>query len=134
MSSSTAILGEWKMISSENFDEVLKEFGVGLMLRKLASTTKPNVRFEINDHGEWSFSTISTFKNAVVKFKLNEDFNEETMDGRKVVSRFTMDDNGRLVQTQKDQNGNIIATMIREITSDGKLKVVCLILFLFLLS
>ena len=77
------MLGEWKLISSENFDELMKELGVGFMLRKLGATTKPNVRFEKNGD-EWTFTTISAIKTIVIKFKLNEEFDEETADGRKV--------------------------------------------------
>jgi hypothetical protein len=111
------------MISSENFDEVLKEFGVGFMLRKLAGSTKPNVKFELNGD-EWTFSTISSIKTTVVKFKLNEEFNEETMDGRKVKSLFVLESDNKLVQTQKDQDGKLVSTITREVTSDGKLNVV----------
>ena len=40
------ILGDWKLDSSENFEELMKELGVGLILRKVGATTKPNVKFE----------------------------------------------------------------------------------------
>ncbi len=61
----------------------MKELGVGFMLRKLGATTKPNVRFEKNGD-QWTFTTISSIKTIIVKFKLNEEFDEETADGRKV--------------------------------------------------
>ena len=79
------MLGEWKLETSENFDELMKELGVGFILRKLGATTKPNVKFEKNaSSGEWTFSTISAIKTIVIKFKLDEEFDEETADGRKV--------------------------------------------------
>ena len=84
---------------------------------------KPNVKFEVNED-EWSFSTISTLKTHVIKFKLNEEFDEETADGRKVRATFTVDD-GKLVQTEKDKETNqVISTITREITPEGHLRVV----------
>ena len=80
-----SLFGEWKLESSENFEELMKELGVGYVLRKLGATTKPNVKFEKNDESdECTFSTISAIKTIVLKFKLNEEFDEETADGRKV--------------------------------------------------
>jgi hypothetical protein len=34
--------------------------------------------------GEWTLDITSTFKNAHLKFKLGEEFDEKTMDGRDV--------------------------------------------------
>ena len=36
------------------------------------------------DDGEWQLKITSTFKNAHLIFKLGEEFDETTMDGRKV--------------------------------------------------
>lgn len=47
-----AILGNWKLVSSENFDDLLKELGVGFMIRKLATSAKPNVEISCNGD-EW---------------------------------------------------------------------------------
>ena len=77
------MLGEWKLETSENFEAIMKELGVGFMLRKLGATTKPNVKFE-KQGDVWTFSTISAIKTIVITFKLNEEFDEETADGRKV--------------------------------------------------
>ena len=84
---------------------------------------KPNVKFECNGD-EWSFTTTSTLKTHVIKFKLNEEFDEETADGRKVRAIFTLVD-GKLVQTEKDKETNQeISTITREITPEGHLRVV----------
>lgn len=115
-------LGEWKLISSENFDEVMKELGVGFMTRKVGGAMKPNVRFEKNGD-DWTFTTTSTLKTTVLKFKIGEEFEEETIDGRKVQSTFTQDGD-KLVQTQKDKDGKVVCVITREITSAGELKAV----------
>ena len=117
-----AFLGEWKLISSENFDEVMKALGVGFVLRKMGGALKPNVRFEKNGD-EWTFTTISTLKTTVIKFKVGEEFEEETIDGRKVRTTITVE-NDKLVQTQKDKDGKLVSVITREITSNGELKTV----------
>jgi fatty acid-binding protein 3, muscle and heart len=117
-----AFLGDWKLQTSENFEALMKELGVGMILRKIGATTKPNVKFSINGD-EWTFSTISTIKTSTIKFTLNQEFDEETIDGRKVKTIFTLD-NGRLVQTQKNEKGEVVCVITREITDNGELKVV----------
>ena len=111
------------MISSENFEEVMKKLGVGLLTRKIGATTKPNVRFEQNGD-EWTMTTISAIKTHAIKFKLGEEFEEETIDGRKVRTTITIDGD-KLVQTQKDKdNNNVVCVITREIDAEGKLKTV----------
>lgn len=116
-----ALKGDWKLDSSENFEELMKELGVGMILRKIGSTTKPNVKLEEVD-GEWVMTTSSAIKTHVIKFKLDQEFNEETLDGRKVLTTMSID-NGKLVQVQKDtKNNNVSCTIIREISGDGIMK------------
>lgn len=116
------MVGEWKMISSENFEEVMKKLGVGYLTRKIGSTTKPNVRLEKNGD-ELTMTTISALKTHAIKFKIGEEFDEETIDGRKVRTTFTVDGN-KLVQNQKDSSGSVVCVITREITSNGQLKTV----------
>lgn len=112
-------VGKWNFVDSDNFEAYLKEAGVGLMTRKVASTLKPQIIFELNG-STWKMSSISTFKNIVVEFELDKQFEETTGDGRKCLvstlsiiiieltinhrvsfqSTFTLRD-GKLVQEQK---------------------------------
>lgn len=117
-----AFLGEWKLISSENVDEILKALGVGLVLRKIAANVKPNMILERNGD-EWILKGVSSVKTKITKFKMGEEFEDETMDGRKVRATFTIE-NGKIVQYQKDKNGKLVCVTTREVTPDGKLKVV----------
>lgn len=88
---------------------------------------KPNVKFEVNNN-VWTFSTISALRTHVIKFTLNEEFDEETADGRKVRAIFTVEDN-KLVQTEKEKDGKVTSVITREITPEGKLRVVRVISF-----
>jgi len=91
------------------------------LTRQIGNTLKPNVKFEINGD-EWTFSTISSLRTHIIKFKLNQEFDEETADGRKVRAIFTLVDDSKLVQTETD-NGKEVSVITREITPEGKLKV-----------
>ena len=61
----------------------------------------------------YTFSTLSTFKNIIIKFKLGEEFEETTPDGRKVQCTFTFEDN-KLIQVQKGPKHTV--NIVREYT------------------
>lgn len=79
------------------------------MLRKMGNTVSPTVEL-VKEGDEYVFNTVSTFKSTSIKFKLGEEFDEETLDGRKVKSIITLDGN-KLVQEQK---GDKPHTIVRE--------------------
>ncbi|XP_034665580.1 probable fatty acid-binding protein [Drosophila subobscura] len=106
---------KFKLEKSENFDEYMKELGVGLVLRKMGNSISPTV--EVTLEGDtYTLTTTSTFKTSAISFKLGEEFDEETLDGRKVKSIITLDGN-KLIQEQK---GDKPSTIVREFT-DGEL-------------
>ncbi|XP_076619522.1 fatty acid binding protein isoform X2 [Colletes latitarsis] len=101
----------YKLQSSQNFDEMMKALGVGLMVRKMGSSVSPVVELTENN-GLYTLKTTSPFKNSEIKFKLGEEFDEETPDGRKVKSVCSLEGN-KLVQIQK---GEKQTTIEREFT------------------
>ncbi|XP_014474982.1 PREDICTED: myelin P2 protein isoform X1 [Dinoponera quadriceps] len=96
----------YKLFSSENFDDFMKALGVGLMTRKMGSSVSPVVELTENN-GTYTLKTTSPFKNTEIKFKLGEEFDEETADGRKVKSVCTLEGN-KLVQVQKGDKDTTI--------------------------
>ncbi|KAM9165939.1 fatty acid-binding protein, adipocyte-like [Pangshura tecta] len=113
-------VGTWKLISSENFEDYMRELGVGFATRKMAGVAKPNVIISTN--GDLiTIRTESTFKNTEISFKLGEEFEETTADDRKVKTIITLD-NGSLIQVQKWDGKE--TTLIRKLV-DGKLVVEC---------
>ncbi|NP_001011630.1 probable fatty acid-binding protein isoform X2 [Apis laboriosa] len=102
----------YKLYSSENFDDFMKALGVGIMTRKVGSSVSPVVELTENN-GLYTLKTTSPFKNTEIKFKLGEEFEEETVDGRKVKSVCTLDGN-KLIQVQK---GEKQTTIEREFSS-----------------
>ncbi|XP_066974470.1 sodium/calcium exchanger regulatory protein 1 [Macrobrachium rosenbergii] len=86
------ILGKYKLETSENFDEFMKALGVGLVMRKMGNTATPTVEITQEDD-TYSMKTVTTFKTTEIKFKLGEEFEETTADGRVVKSTITLDGN-----------------------------------------
>ncbi len=96
----------YKLATSENFDELMKALGVGIMTRKMGATVSPVVEVTENN-GEYTMKTQSRFKNSEIKFKLGEEFDEETPDGRKVKSVITLDGN-KMTHVQKGEKETVI--------------------------
>lgn len=97
-------VGTWTLASSENFDEYMKAIGkfvhplshhryrltdccfylsgVNFATRQMGNLMKPNMTFSVAEDGFISLKAESTFKTTEIKFKLNEEFEETTADGR----------------------------------------------------
>lgn len=105
---------KYKLSTSENFEEIMKALGVGLFTRKIGAAVSPVM--ELTKEGdEYALSSKSTFKDTLIKFKLGEEFDEETPDGRMVKSVITQEGNNKLVQIQKgDKTTKIIREFLPE--------------------
>ncbi|XP_034554358.1 fatty acid binding protein 4b [Notolabrus celidotus] len=115
-------VGNWTLASSENFDEYMKAIGVGFATRQMGNMAKPNLVISVEDSGVISLKSETTFKTTEIKFKLNEEFEETTADGRKTMTTFTLE-NGKLVQLQAWEGKK--TTLEREL-QDGKLTAKCI--------
>ena len=76
------LVGSWDLVSSEHFEEYMKEIGVGMMQRKIAATVKPRVVIS-NIGDDWVLRLESTLRTSETKFTDGVEFHEETLDGRK---------------------------------------------------
>ena len=76
-----ACTGKYKLTQSENFEEFMKVLGVGLMTRKLGNKSSPTVTIS-ESGGEYTFKQESLVKTSEFKFKVGEEFDELTADGR----------------------------------------------------
>ena len=81
MSKPEDFIAEWKLLSSENYDDLMKSIGVDFITRKVENNTKPNVEFAVQGD-EWTLTFKSTIKTHIINFKLNEEFAETTQYGR----------------------------------------------------
>merc|ERR1712029_1285144 len=93
------ITGSYTQTSAENYEELLKALNVGFMLRKAALASTPTMTIT-NDGGNWTMCTKTTMKSVELKFKLGEEFEEETT-GRKCKTTVTMEGDNKLITRQK---------------------------------
>jgi len=113
-------VGKFKATTSENFDEYMKALGVGLVSRKMASSTTPVIEITI-DNGEVTIKTITTIRSSEIKFRLGEEFEETTFDGRKSKSVITLDgdkmlhlqrSDGKEYKITREINGNELKALL----------------------
>ena len=115
-----AFVGTWKLVSSENFDDYMKEVGMGFATRKVAGMAKPTLIISVNGDVA-TIRSESTFKNTEISFKLDQEFDEVTPDDRKVKSIVNLDE-GALVQVQ---NWDGKSTTIKRKLVDDKMVLEC---------
>lgn len=72
----------------------------------MGAAVSPTVEVTENN-GEYKMKTSSTFKTQEIKFRLGEEFDEETPDGRNVKSVITLDGN-KMTHIQKGEKDTII--------------------------
>ncbi|CAL4121905.1 unnamed protein product [Meganyctiphanes norvegica] len=84
------VLGKYKLTSSEKFEEILEAVGVNIVSRKLAVAQTPVVEITL-DGDTYTIKQTTTVKTTEIKFKLGEEFDETTADGRLVKSTVTLD-------------------------------------------
>merc|ERR1711881_831686 len=93
-----AFKGKYERTSADKYEELLKELDVNFLLRKAATVSNPVVDIT-EEGGVWSIKSSTTLKTIELKFKLNEEFDESTPDGRDVTSKCTFED-GKIVTIQ----------------------------------
>merc|ERR1711931_230415 len=124
-----AFKGKYERTSAANYEELLKVLDVNFLLRKAATASTP--KMEVTEEGGvWSIKSSTSLKTMELKFKLGEEFEETTADGRDVTSTVTFDD-GKIVTVQKAKKDGVKSTkstremngadeMIYTITVDGE--------------
>jgi hypothetical protein len=118
------LVGNWKCVSNENFDEFLKKLGVGFMARKVGSSLKPYLKIVFNQaDNKWNITSETSVKTSSVSFELNKEFDEESPDG-KIFKTIASIDGNKIVHTQRDVNGKVICIVSREVCSNGEQVVV----------
>ncbi|KAM3918711.1 cellular retinoic acid-binding protein 2 [Leptodactylus fuscus] len=115
--------GNWKMKHSEYFEEMLKALGVNVMLRKIAvaAASKPAVEIKQEDD-RFYIKTYTTVRTTEINFKIGEEFEEQTVDGRPCKSLAKWESENKIVCEQKLLKGDGPKTSwSRELTNDGEL-------------
>ncbi|KAL6116498.1 rbp2 [Pungitius sinensis] len=84
--------GRWEMVSSENFEDVMKALDIDFATRKIACHLH-QTKVIVQNGDKFQTKTLSTFRNYEVDFTVGEEFEEQTkaLDNRKVKTLVTWD-------------------------------------------
>merc|ERR1712130_349000 len=115
-----AFKGKFTRTSAENFEQFLKALDVNMILRKAATVSTPVM--EITEAGGvWSIKTSTTLKSMDLKFKLGEEFDETTPDGRQTRALINLE-GGKIVCTQTAKKSTEKSTRsVRELNGPDEL-------------
>merc|ERR1712025_1151449 len=115
-----AFKGTYERTSAENYEEMLKILDVNMLLRKAACASTPKMEVS-EDGGVWRIKTSTTLKTMELKFKLGEQFDETTPDGREVTAVVNLD-GGKIVTVQKaKKDGEKSTKSVREMNGTDEM-------------
>ncbi|KAF0286710.1 Fatty acid-binding protein [Amphibalanus amphitrite] len=106
--------GEYKLETSENFDEYMKAVGVGMLTRKAAASATPVLTVTV-DGDHWKIKQVTSFKTHEEEFTIGVEQEKSTPDGRKVKSIVTKEGD-KIIDKQVGDKTSII---IREFSDAG---------------
>merc|ERR1712133_181321 len=118
VTSMVQITGTYTQTSRENYEEFLKALDVGFILRKAALASTPVMSIEEKD-GNWVMITKTTVKSIELKFRLGEEFEEDTTDGRHCKTTVTLDGNVMTTKQKATKAGEKDVTVVRTFSDDG---------------
>merc|ERR1711862_198947 len=115
-----AIKGKYERTSADKYEEFLKALDVNFLLRKAATVSTPVMEIT-EDGGVWTITTSTTLKTMELKFKLGEEFDETTPDGRDVTAVVNLE-GGKIVTVQKaKKEGQKSTRSVREMNGTDEL-------------
>merc|ERR1712179_24227 len=115
-----AFKGKYERTSAENYEELLKILDVNFLLRKAATVSTPHMEIK-EEGGVWTITTSTTLKTMELKFKLGEEFDETTPDGREVTALVNLE-GGKIVTVQKaKKEGQKSTKSVREMNGADEL-------------
>merc|ERR1712112_227747 len=117
-SSMAPITGTYTQTSRENYEEMLKALGVGMLLRKAAMASNPVMTISENG-GTYTIVTKTTAKTTEVKFRLGEEFDETSADGRTCKTLVVLDGDTMTSKKKAQKSGEKDVTVVREFTDSG---------------
>ncbi|XP_075677376.1 fatty acid-binding protein-like [Dermatophagoides pteronyssinus] len=107
-------VGEYELVSSDNFDEFLTELGIGYFTR-LAATAASSRYYITKDGDSYTLKTVSTFGNSAITFKDSVPFDEDRLDGQTVKSTIQIKGN-KWIQKQEGDGPDV--HIIREFSPE----------------
>ena len=111
--------GSYNRISAEKYDEFLNELGVNFLLRKAATASSPVFEVTYDEASEtWNFKTSTMLKSMELKFKLGEEFDEKSPDGRDVRAIVTKEGDSFVSTQTAKKDGEKSTKVVREFKGD----------------
>merc|ERR1712128_365431 len=110
--------GNYTQTSKENYEDFLKALNIGFILRKAAMASTP-VMSITEEGGHWTMTTRTSLKAIELKFKLGEEFEEDTTDGRKCKTTVTMEGNKLITNQKATKAGEKDVVAVRNFNDDG---------------
>merc|ERR1712154_297351 len=95
----------------------MKALGVGLVTRKLGNKSSPVVTIT-EEAGEFTMKQESLVKTSEIKFRIGQEFDEVTADGRQVKSKMTLKSPNVMIHEMLGTNGGKDSVCIREFLGD----------------
>jgi len=112
------ITGTYTQVSSEKYEEFLKALGVGFILRKAALASTPVMTIS-EESGNWTMVTKTTVKSIELKFRIGEEFEEDTTDGRHCKTVVTLEGNTMTTTQNATKAGEKNVVVVREFNDEG---------------
>merc|ERR1711878_42843 len=112
------ITGTYTQVSCEKYEEFLKALGVGFILRKAALASTPVMTIS-EECGNWTMVTKTTVKSIELKFRLGEEFEEDTTDGRHCKTIVTLEGNTMTTTQRATKSGDKDVTVVRNFDDGG---------------
>ncbi|KAG5679793.1 hypothetical protein PVAND_009331 [Polypedilum vanderplanki] len=95
----------------DNYENFLKGLGFNYVIRRFAMSLSPTTQLLKLNNEEYKLITTTSFLTHSVTFKDGEEFEYQTVEGRKVKSVFTIKGN-KIIEEQNE--GNKKVTLIKE--------------------
>merc|ERR1712150_223293 len=117
------MIGDFQMETSEGFNDFMYELSVNFATRTIANNLYPLQQLRQDKDDEIvTLETLTSFKNTKIEFKLGEEFEEYTADGRYCKTIATLEEGNKLVKVQVPDasTGYHTTKEVREWSEDGK--------------
>ena len=108
-----AFKGTYTRTCAENYEEMLKVLEVNFLLRAAATVSTPQVQV-MEEGGVWTIKTSTTLKTMELKFKLGEEFDETTIDGREVAALVNFEEGKIVTWHRAKKEGEKSTKSVRE--------------------
>ncbi|CAF1091914.1 unnamed protein product [Rotaria sordida] len=113
-----SLIGTWDHVRSENLDDFLKEVGVPMLIRMMATRSNPRVVISEKD-GVWTIRTETVLKTQTSTFTPGVEFTDTTPGGQQVQTLIVFE-NGTWIQKITDTK--VKETVVKRFVNDEGLQ------------